>query len=169
MKHLHNLVSLLVIFSFAWLISCDNPVKNGNPHENKAAEQADTTIHYPQEKHLANIRQLTNGGDNAEAYFSFNNEMIVFQAKNTDWNAPCDQIYTFSFSDVKVSCLSTPFVLNNTIIKHNIKAVKITENKKTNSLLIPFFVLISLVKRIFEEMGELLFISITLSVNGTSI
>lgn len=99
MKHLHNLVSLLVIFSFAWLISCDNPVKNGNPHENKAAEQADTTIHYPQEKHLANIRQLTNGGDNAEAYFSFNNEMIVFQAKNTDWNAPCDQIYTFSFSD----------------------------------------------------------------------
>lgn len=99
MKYLHNLVSLFVIFSFAWLISCENPVKEEDPHEDTVAQQADTTIHYPQEKHLANIRQLTNGGDNAEAYFSFNNEMIVFQAKNTEWNAPCDQIYTFSFSD----------------------------------------------------------------------
>ena len=25
--------------------------------------------------------------------------MIVFQGKNTDWNAPCDQIYVFPFSD----------------------------------------------------------------------
>ncbi|MCB2207623.1 MAG: hypothetical protein KQH67_04955 [Bacteroidetes bacterium] len=99
MKYLHNLTILTFLFSFVWLISCDNPVKNGNSHENTDGEQPDTTIHYPQEKHLANIRQLTNGGDNAEAYFSFNNEMIVFQAKNPEWNAPCDQIYTFSFSD----------------------------------------------------------------------
>lgn len=28
-------------------------------------------IHYPQETHLKNIRQLTFGGDNAEAYWSF--------------------------------------------------------------------------------------------------
>lgn len=99
MKYLHNFTILTFLITFVWLISCDNPVKNGNPHENTSSKQPDTTIHYPQEKHLANIRQLTNGGDNAEAYFSFNNEMIVFQAKNTDWNAPCDQIYTFSFSD----------------------------------------------------------------------
>ena len=26
-------------------------------------------VHYPQEKHLANVRQLTWGGMNAEAYF----------------------------------------------------------------------------------------------------
>jgi len=99
MKYLHNLTILSFLFSFAWLISCNTPVKKGNPHENNTAQQPDTTIHYPQEKHLANVKQLTSGGDNAEAYFSFNNEMIVFQAKNPDWNAPCDQIYTFSFSE----------------------------------------------------------------------
>jgi Tol biopolymer transport system component len=99
MKYVNNLTILAFLVTFVWLISCVNPQKNGNSHENKGSEQPDTIIHYPQEKHLANIRQLTNGGDNAEAYFSFNNEMIVFQAKNSDWNAPCDQIYIFSFSD----------------------------------------------------------------------
>jgi Tol biopolymer transport system component len=29
-------------------------------------------IHYPQEKHFRNVRQLTFGGNNAEAYFSPN-------------------------------------------------------------------------------------------------
>jgi hypothetical protein len=60
---------------------------------------ADTTTHYADEKHLTHIRQLTRNGDYAEAYFSFNDAMISFQAKNPDWNAPCDQIYYFRFSD----------------------------------------------------------------------
>lgn len=81
------------------LNSCGEPTKHSHKHTDNSEKKPDTTIHYPQEKHLANIKQLTNGGDNAEAYFSFNNEMIVFQAKNPDWNAPCDQIYAFSFSD----------------------------------------------------------------------
>jgi len=48
---------------------------------------------YPQEKHLANVRQLTFGGDNAEAYFSFDNKMITFQATNSAWGLQCDQIF----------------------------------------------------------------------------
>jgi Tol biopolymer transport system component len=51
------------------------------------------TIHYDQEKHLANVRQLTFGGDNAEAYWSFDDSMLVFQVKNNDWGVECDQIY----------------------------------------------------------------------------
>lgn len=50
------------------------------------------TITYPQEKHLKNMRQLTFGGDNAEAYFSFNSEMLVFQRRDNK-EVPCDQIY----------------------------------------------------------------------------
>ena len=99
MKYLNHLMILSSFLSFTLLISCDQTAKNGHAHNDASAQQADTTIHYPQEKHLANIKQLTNGGDNAEAYFSFNDEMIVFQAKNPEWNAPCDQIYTFSFSE----------------------------------------------------------------------
>lgn len=68
-------------------------------HSQSGNSKPDTTIHYAQEKHLANIRQLTQHGDYAEAYFSFDNSMVTFQAKTPDWNAPCDQIFYFPFRD----------------------------------------------------------------------
>jgi Tol biopolymer transport system component len=43
------------------------------------------------ERHLANVRQLTFGGENAEAYFSFDGTRLVFQSTR-DGNA-CDQEY----------------------------------------------------------------------------
>lgn len=51
------------------------------------------SLKYPQEKHLANIRQLTFGGDNAEAYWSFDSKKLTFQATRAAWNASCDQIF----------------------------------------------------------------------------
>ena len=35
---------------------------------------------HPKEVHLRNIRQLTTNGDNAEAYFSFDGQKIIFQS-----------------------------------------------------------------------------------------
>jgi len=69
---------------------------------------------YPQETHLKNIRQLTFGGDNAEAYFSFNDELLVFQSNNKAWGLECDQIfYTVinksNMNEVKPVMLSTGF------------------------------------------------------------
>ncbi len=58
-----------------------------------------TLLYKGEEKHLGNVRQLTFGGDNAEAYFSFDNQMISFQATNKSWNNQCDQIYSFNFKD----------------------------------------------------------------------
>jgi TolB protein len=46
-----------------------------------------------QEKHLSNIRQLTFGGDNAEAYFSPNGKNLSFQSNNKNWGLECDQIF----------------------------------------------------------------------------
>jgi TolB protein len=51
------------------------------------------TILYRQEKHFKNIRQLTFGGDNAEAYFSFDGKYLIFQHKNEKENVMCDQMY----------------------------------------------------------------------------
>ena len=34
----------------------------------------------PQEKHLRNLRQLTFGGENAEAYFSADGKKLIFQS-----------------------------------------------------------------------------------------
>lgn len=46
-----------------------------------------------QEKHLKNLRQLTFGGDNAEAYWSFDGKSITFQSNNPAWGLECDQIF----------------------------------------------------------------------------
>jgi len=54
---------------------------------------AQTDLAYPEEKHLANIRQLTFGGDNAEAYWSFDGKHISFQSNNKKWGLGCDQIF----------------------------------------------------------------------------
>jgi TolB protein len=52
------------------------------------------------EKHLANIKQLTFGGENAEAYFSFDGKQLIFQSKRD--GHPCDRIYRMNIdgSDV---------------------------------------------------------------------
>ena len=44
------------------------------------------------ETHLKNIRQLTHGGENAEAYFSADGQRLIFQS--TRPGSACDQIFT---------------------------------------------------------------------------
>ena len=50
-------------------------------------------LRYEKETHLKNIKQLTFGGDNAEAYWSYDNTKLVFQANNPEWDTECDQIF----------------------------------------------------------------------------
>ncbi len=64
----------------------------------QAQDEAASAVHYPEESMFANVRQLTFGGDNAEAYFSFDNRMITFQVTNESWDASCDQIFCFDLS-----------------------------------------------------------------------
>ncbi|MFN2439470.1 MAG: TolB family protein, partial [Chitinophagaceae bacterium] len=51
------------------------------------------TLLYPEEKNFKNIQQLTNGGDNAEAYWSYDGKYIIFQRASAKDNIPCDQIF----------------------------------------------------------------------------
>jgi len=50
-------------------------------------------IHYQEEKHLKNVRQLTFGGNNAEAYWNFTGDKLIFQSDNKNWGLGCDQIF----------------------------------------------------------------------------
>ncbi len=57
------------------------------------AQSKSDTIHYPNEVHFKNVRQLTFGGDNAEAYWSYDGKMLVFQRTAPADGIECDQIF----------------------------------------------------------------------------
>src|SRR2546423_1366277 len=62
-------------------------------------------LRFPEEKHLRNIRQLTFGGENAEAYFSADGKKLIFQSTRDGY--PCDQIYEMNLDGTGLRKLST--------------------------------------------------------------
>ncbi len=75
------------------------------PKNDPATSAADTlvvkdTLIADGEKHFKSLKKLTFGGDNAEAYWSFAGDKLIFQATNPAWGESCDQIYVFNpFTD----------------------------------------------------------------------
>lgn len=63
------------------------------------------SLRYPGENHLRNVRQLTFGGLNAEAYFSFDERRLVFQSVRDSFR--CDQIFTMNTDGSDVRLVST--------------------------------------------------------------
>jgi len=57
------------------------------------------------EKHLTNIRMLTDGGENAEAYLSFDEQKLIFQSTVGDMK--CDQIFTMNLNGSEKKIVST--------------------------------------------------------------
>src|SRR6478609_7119307 len=58
------------------------------------------------EKHLTNIRQLTFGGENAEAYFSSDGKQLIFQSTRPGFR-PCDEIFTMRLDGSHLRRVST--------------------------------------------------------------
>lgn len=59
----------------------------------------------PRERRLANLRQLTSGGQNAEAYFDWTGTRLVFQSTRPPFG--CDQIFTMREDGSDVRLVST--------------------------------------------------------------
>jgi Tol biopolymer transport system component len=57
-----------------------------------AGKTTSESLTVPGEKHLGNVRQLTFGGTNAEAYFSADDKSLIFMHSGA--GVPCDQMYT---------------------------------------------------------------------------
>ena len=106
---------LLYIFAFALIMTAcggsqETSEDTSENTENKK-EEADgysgatvkDQIHYEQETHLANVRQLTFGGDNAEAYWSFDDTKLTFQSNYSEWGLECDQIFYFDVENDDLS------------------------------------------------------------------
>lgn len=56
------------------------------------APPADSQLRHPKEKHFGSVVQLTAGGENAEAYWSFDGKQLIFQTTRPPY--ACDQIMT---------------------------------------------------------------------------
>jgi len=80
--------AILLVFILSIDFSIQKINSNGNYDPTK------DSLRYEGEIHLRNIRQLTFGGNNAEAYWSFDNRKLIFQS---DWDKinpqGCDQIF----------------------------------------------------------------------------
>ena len=66
----------------------------GSPETTPTLKPADNPPPATKERHLANLKQLTFGGENAEAYFSADGKQLIFQS--TRDGGECDQIYTMN-------------------------------------------------------------------------
>lgn len=71
------------------------------------------TCLHAQEKHLSNLRKLTFGGDNAEAYFSPNGKSLVFQSNNKKWGLACDQIFDMNIDEAATDSNYKPARISN--------------------------------------------------------
>jgi TolB protein len=69
-----------------------------------AAAAQNNSLTFEGEKHLRNVRQLTDGGENAEAYFSFDGRQLIFQSKRD--GRGCDQIYSMNTDGSNVKMVS---------------------------------------------------------------
>lgn len=98
-----NVVLSLAILGAVFLLACGGKADDGaqaqglvageNAGGTDGAYAPDTdSLRFAGELHLRNIRQLTFGGNNAEAYWSFDDSELIFQS---DWDAinghGCDQ------------------------------------------------------------------------------
>ncbi|MBI1932659.1 MAG: PD40 domain-containing protein [Ignavibacteriales bacterium] len=83
-------------FAALILISCGSKSVDYNP--------ANDILRFKGELHLRNIKQLTFGGNNAEAYWSFDGSKLIFQS---DWDSinsqGCDQIFIMNADGSKLN------------------------------------------------------------------
>lgn len=85
-----KLVWPLVLTASWWVVyACGSEAGSRRPRRSTFAGTAVGHPSQPGESHLANVRQLTFGGQNAEAYFSADGRWLIFQ-RQVD-SAGCDQ------------------------------------------------------------------------------
>ncbi|MXW63901.1 MAG: hypothetical protein F4Y00_01665 [Bacteroidetes bacterium SB0662_bin_6] len=84
--------SVIFLGATLFLAACGADSEQSAPGEDAAPETLDAADHaQPGETHLRNVRQLTFGGENAEAYWAFDGSVLIYQARKP--GAGCDQIY----------------------------------------------------------------------------
>jgi Tol biopolymer transport system component len=99
---LYNTYVLAIILLL--VTGCSQKAEQAKKADTPAATPVMATI-FEGEKHLTNVRQLTFGGQNAEAYFSYNADELIFQAMVDTMQ--CDQIFRMNVDGSNKRMVST--------------------------------------------------------------
>ena len=84
--HMKKISLALVNCFFVFALAAQPPMAN-------TPSVVGDTLRFVGENYFKNVIQLTFGGDNAEAYWSFDSKHIVFQRTNPKEGINCDQIF----------------------------------------------------------------------------
>jgi len=102
--------TILALFIIIFASACKHTQKKTDDKSEKT-KIAQKIIYEKEKKHFKSIKQLTFGGDNAEAYWSFDDKKLVFQARNPKWNVSCDQIFVMN-ADQPLDSVHKPKMLS---------------------------------------------------------
>ncbi len=83
---LSAILGFFAVLSFSFINNFSGTVNS--------SDSKSDSLTFEGEKHFKNMKMLTNGGENAECYFSFDGMKFVFQSRSGDMQ--CDQIYTMN-------------------------------------------------------------------------
>ncbi|VAW10936.1 tolB protein precursor, periplasmic protein involved in the tonb-independent uptake of group A colicins [hydrothermal vent metagenome] len=92
---------ILFLLTIIALANCKTDPKKPIEKEEEAISlmAGSDTLIYPEEKYFKSIRQITFGGDNAEAYWSFDDKQLIFQSNYKGWGMNCDQMFLMNVGE----------------------------------------------------------------------
>jgi TolB protein len=94
----------VVLFAGLALVACGQSTPAPESAPPAAPAQSASALQVAGEQHLANLKQLTFAGENAEAYFSPDGSKLIFQSTE---GHDCDQIYSMNLDGSDRKLLST--------------------------------------------------------------
>ncbi len=101
MHRTYRTVPALLLLLF---VACGDQEEGGETTETTMG--ADSLLLEGELSTLSNLQQLTFGGENAEGYFSFDEETFVFQRTRPEEGDSCDQIYTYDLKSGEIRKIS---------------------------------------------------------------
>ena len=104
---IYSVTTTLVIALSVLIFGCakNEPVASPEPEIAETTKVGSTIQPESQEIHFGEIKMLTDGGENAEAYFSFAGDKLIFQS--TREPHACDQIFTMNLDGSDQQLVST--------------------------------------------------------------
>lgn len=88
-----------ILFALVFFISCKQKNETTPTAQEQPTDSLVNHLIHPEEKHFKSLRQITFGGDNAEAYWSFDDKQLVFQSNYEKWGVKCDQMFVMNADD----------------------------------------------------------------------